>query len=295
MIIFIGFYMGKTNLIKKSVTKELGSIIMYLCLPALLLSSTSKIKADILFNTQVLISFTICLLIIYLITYFIYKFTLKKDNKISALASLTTSQPNISYMGIIILLKLYGEQSMVLIILSNLVVSFILMPLTLTLLNKNKTERRTMNSIFLKIRETMLTPIVLAPALGMVLSLFNITLLKELDTVLSYLGDIAPGLSLFTMGLSMSANKIIYNKEILIQVLIKNIIAPGLMIFIASMLNIGETITGGLVIISSLPPASTSTMFSLKHNLYQSETSSAVLLGTLFSLITVGAFIINYQ
>lgn len=93
----------------------------------------------------------------------------------------------------------------------------------------------------------------------------------------------------------MSANKIIFNREILIQVLIKNIIAPGLMVFVALILNIGETIVGGLVILASLPPASTSTMFSLKYNVYKTETSSAVLLGTVSSLITVGIFIIAYQ
>lgn len=295
MVMFIGFYMGKQNIIKKDTGKDIGNIIMSIFLPALLLSSTSKIKASVLFNPKVLLSFSICLISIYLITYFIYNFSLKKGSQISALASLTTSQPNISFMGIIILLELYGEQSLVLIILSNIVVSFILMPLTLSLLNKGKAKKITVNSVILKIKETILTPIVLAPILGILLSLFDVTLSKELDVTLSYLGNIAPGLSLFLMGLSMSAHPLVFNKEIFIQVLTKNLMAPLVMVIIASLLNIGETIAGGLVILSSLPSASTSTMFSLEYNIYQRETSSAVLLGTLFSLISVGIFIINYK
>lgn len=77
-IIFIGFYSGKKKFINKNISKELGDLIMNISLPALLLTSTSKIKAEVLFNAQVLLGFAICLIIIYLATYFIYRFSLKK-------------------------------------------------------------------------------------------------------------------------------------------------------------------------------------------------------------------------
>src|SRR4051794_895766 len=114
------------------------------------------------------------------------------------------SFPNTAAMGILVLGALIGPSSLLSVLLWNLIISLVLVPLTLTLLEASRggqcggwTLRR---SLFGPVRQ----PLVWAPVAGLALANASVRLPEAVGRSLELIGGVTPGVSLFSTGLLLS-------------------------------------------------------------------------------------------
>lgn len=291
-LIFLGWIAGRRGFIPHDHCKSLTNFVMTFSLPALLFRFTVEVEPAVLMNREILICFAVGLTAVYLVTFLFYKFILKHNRKIGGLASLTSSFPNFAFIGLPILMSLYGEESLIPVIISTLVGSLLLIPLTLIVLeSEGSGQRNKFIGMGKQVFETFLKPILLAPLVGILISFSGMTLPVGISSAMALIGEPASGLSLFTLGVTMSAARIVISREVILMVFIKSILSPIVMFFITIAMGIKGVLASEIIILGALPTATIAPMFSMKYGIYDMESSNATVVGTIFSIATLGGLI----
>ncbi len=294
--IFIGWFAGYKDIIDRTHTKSIVNFILIIATPALLLSITLKEKIDFSLNYKVVIIMTLGLLLTYTKTYLLYHYKLKKHPKEATQASLISAFPNAAFMGIPIILKLYDKESINIIIIGSLSVFLLITPLSIFLINyHNKDINIKTPSLSWQVLELCKNPLIYAPILGIIISSFNIKVPQMIVDSLDFVGNTAPALSLFATGIFISQTKVFLNFEVSLLILIKNIISPIIFLFLMILFKIKGDVFNEILLVAAMPTASTAPMFSSKFSTYEAQTSSATILGTIFSALTLGGIIFFLQ
>lgn len=291
-LIFLGWISGRKQIVHIDSSKGLASMIMLYGLPALLLKSTLGLDPKVLLDKGQLFTWLIGYCSIFFITLFVYKFILKKEPREGILGAFTTTFPNTAFMGIPIVIKIFGNGGYGAIVVSSLVVSVTIIPLTLVLMDISSGDKKLSPIDILKvIGKALIKPLVLAPIIGLVVVLTGIKVPKLILDTLTLVGDPTPALSLFTLGLTMSAFRISISKDIISIVILKNLIFTIIVTLLAMAFGLKGDILKETIILASLPSATTCSTLAINYDTYVLETTSATMIATLLSIITTGTVI----
>lgn len=290
--IFMGWYAGRKEIVPEEHSRSLVNFIILIATPALLFSFTSAKPIGLFLNLKVIFIIVLGLLLTYIKTYMIYHYKFKKHPKESSQASLISAFPNAAFMGIPIILNLYGEGGVATIIVASLVVFLMITPLTMFLVDyHNQSEGSDLRSTIFQIMKLFKNPILSAPILGIIISALHMQLPEFIISGFKFLGNTAPPISLFTTGLFMAHTRISVNLEVITLIVIRNIISPLIFLGVMLVSGIKGHLFNEILLVSAMPTASTAPMFSVKFGTYESETSAATVLGTIFSIFTIGGLI----
>lgn len=288
LVILIGWIAGKRKIIEFGHKKSLINFVTVISLPLLLLDTTLKTPIENFTDIRVLSAITLGLSIVYYASYFMFKLFFKADLKKLAIASITSSFPNSTFMGIPVLLKLYDQSALVMIILLTIAANILLVSFTVVIVETHRDKDVHPLRHILKILNT---PMITAPVLGMALSYFNIDFPEIFHSAFSLIGNTAPAVALFVMGVSISSSKLTISKEAGLMIFMKNIASPLIFWVLLLFFGVkGETFKQ-LVLIAAIPTATISPMLASQYEAYEIESNSASIIGTILSIITLGTFI----
>lgn len=288
LVIFIGWGAGKTKVIELDHKKSLINFVTKISLPLLLLDTTSKTPIKYFTDFRVLSVIILGLTILFFTTYFIFKLFFKVNLNKSAISAITSSFPNATFMGIPILVKLYGENSMTLIIMFGIIASILLISLTVIII---ETHRNKEVHPFKHILNILNTPMIIAPVIGLFFSCFNIDLPEVLHSTFFLIGNTAPAIALFIIGLTISNSKLAISRQIGVMIFIKSIITPLVFWVILILFNIKGDTFKQLLLISAIPTATIGPMLASQYEAYEIESNSVSIIGTILSIVTLGIII----
>lgn len=119
---------------------------------------------------------------------------------------------------------------------------------------------------------------------------FNIpdNILKSLTLV----GTATGGIALFSTGIILYSQKVTINSTILISVIIKNIIAPVMMLGPCIFMSIKGTVADLSVMTIALPAATISVILAMQYKTAEQEMASTFFLSTVLSMATMAAFLV---
>jgi predicted permease len=123
------------------------------------------------------------------------------------------------------------------------------------------------------------------------LSLSGFTLPGPLALSAQIVAKSAGGASLFALGLMLYGERVKLDADVLINVAIKNVGQPVLMLAGAVMFALPHTITVEAVLTGAAPAATAASMFALKNKAYTTAATSTVLISTLSSIAIVAVLI----
>ena len=215
LVIFIGWIAGKRKIIEFGHKKSLINFVTMISLPLLLFDTTLKTPIENFTDFKVLSVIALGLSIIYFVSYFTFKIFFKPNLNKLAIASLTSSFPNATFMGIPVLLKLYDQSALIMIILLTILANILLISFTVIIIENHKNKEVHPFKHILKILNT---PMIIAPILGLIFSYFNIDLPEVFHSAFSLIGNTAPAVALFIMGVSISGSKLTISKEISLMI-----------------------------------------------------------------------------
>lgn len=290
LVIVLGYIAGKRGRLNRDDSLLISRLVLGWIMPSLLFVGMASTPREQLLDFRFVLATVVGIVGMFAIALGIGWWRLR-DLKSATLKGLVNGFPDAAFMGIPILAAMYGAGSIYSVLVLNLVASLIMIPLAIMLLTiadgKGSGGQAFVSSLLTAVRR----PLVWAPFLGMLFSLLEVKLPVPVADSFNLLGKATPGVSLFCLGLIMSADKLKMSTEVWTNLGLKLFIQPALMF--GAMVVVGRhgVFAQQMILLSALPSATIPAMFANQAGAYQSEASTSILVSTLLSVLTFSAAI----
>src|SRR5471032_27045 len=215
-VILLGLLAGRLGVISPERSRVLGSLALDFCLPALLFAATAVMTMPELENWQFFLGIAIGLLSVYLVALALSLTVFRRLTAASSLQALNSSFPNMAFMGVPVLTAVIGKSAVLSVVIGNLVSSFVLLPLTLTLLEAGKSRKKGaddaagahgMAVVWKSVLGAIKQPLVWAPLAGIALAVLQVPMPEVATKSLNLIGTATSGVALFALGLVLSGQR----------------------------------------------------------------------------------------
>ncbi|MDV4151973.1 AEC family transporter [Clostridium sp. AL.422] len=281
LIILVGGYGTKRNIINEEVNKGLRRILLEITLPLLVINSFSFEFSDGM-GRNVLMAFiySVVFMIVGIIISYIFLTPLKGDKK--KILHFANVFSNCGFIGFPIINSLYGAEGVVYTSIFNMVFTITLWTYGVMIFSDKMSKEN--------IKKFLLNPAIIAVYLGIPMMLFNIKLPSFLLDTIKNVGDMTAPISMIIVGSILSKVRI---KEVFKEfsiyygALIKLIIIPLVLLLIKKALNENTTIINTIIIIQAMPAAAMTSIFAADFDKEKEYASIVVFITTLLSIITI--------
>ena len=258
VVMALGYTAGKTNAFTGENARILNKLVLNYALPAALFLSIVKADREMLFaDLQLTLVSTLVILAVFLWSYFgCYKF-FKHTKKEAAVCTLIAGSPTIGFLGFAVLDPMFGATTTtgLVVAIVAIVVNAITIPIGLWLLNpaadgSATAEQKPSNAFVSAIQQ----PVVWAPVLAVVFVLVGIRIPTELDPSFELIAKANSGVAVFAAGLTLSAQKFVFDKEIWYNTFVKLLLMPGALLLAGLLVGIEGEKLQMLVLAGGWPP-----------------------------------------
>jgi malonate transporter len=134
-------------------------------------------------------------------------------------------------------------------------------------------------------------PVVIAPILALVLVVAGVEFPPALLNATRLLGSATTGVALFATGIVLYAQRITVSRFVVGAVAMRNIVVPALLWIILVAIGLSHTDVRLAVLANALPAPVAAVIFAVQYKQGQREMASVVLFSSVFSLLSLAAFI----
>ena len=295
-VMALGYLAGWTRDIDNHHVAELTALVMDFAVPASLFVATVQTPRTLLLHQGNLMAvLAISMLLIYGLVFLLQRSLFQLDTRQAAVGSLTVAFPNLASAGLPLINSVFGAGNAVSVGVSLAVGSIMLSPLTLVLLETGEQTPRDVpvrRHIVRSISKSILKPIVLAPIIGMALSLADIDLPHLLASSLTLIGVGSGGVALFLTGLILSSQPFTPNGNVVAGTLLKNVAHPLLAAALVLALAAPPVIGREAIILSAVPSGFFGILFGLRYRVVSVDAGSTLIASSLLSAGTLPAAIL---
>lgn len=293
-LIFLGFACGKLKKLPVEGLAWLNFFLIYVSLPALFFQLLAKTPIDQLANWSYVAATTFATYCAYAVAFAIGVVFTKGKIRESTIQALIGAYSNIGYMGPGLTLAALGPAAAVptaLIFCFDNALLFSLTPLMMALGGTEKLKPLEMTLSILK--RIFTHPFIVATIVGVAAAAVGFKPPVVIDKMLQWLSNAAAPCALFTLGVTVALRPLKRVPTELPLVLFVKLVAHPLLVLL--LLNY----VGGFdkvwvytaVLMACLPPALNVFVISQQYQTSVEQASSAVLVGTLVSVVTVTLFL----
>lgn len=283
-LIFIGTFLSKMNLIGANGEKNFSSYVYFVALPATLLLFTLKTPLETYTHyLPFLIAISIGSAVSFFIIYFLK--SSKKDRIINAISA---SSPNTGFMGIPVILAIFGEKGMICAIVGTVCV-IALITIAIILLDSANNNH---DGFFKRIYKTIINPPVFVIIVGVIISALGVKVPESINSMLKIAeGSLSP-VALIVIGMSIKF-RIPHNMGKLILITVsKLVIMPIVTFSILLLFNVPPLMMAAGLVLSSLPVGATCYILAQKYDANVEDTANYVMVTTIFSIITLSIILL---
>lgn len=285
-VIALGWMAGIKKIVNHEHSSTLATYVMSFSFPCLLVVKTASSPLIDLINVKFMLGFTLGLMGMYGLTFVINKYIYRRNLAESIQASFVCAFPDMAFMGIPIFSVLFSSSALISIVVGNIITSLIMIPLTVSILDICSTNKSGRSQLQL-ILGVCKKPLVIAPLIGILISASGYKIPTIAHDSLLLIGSTTSGVSLFALGLIMSADKIMLNRYVFLNIVNKLIVHPLLMWLIIIALGITSDWAKEAILLCAMPSAIMTTMFAVKYDVLKVESSSTTVLGTVVALFSM--------
>ena len=187
-----------------------------------------------------------------------------------------------------------GTSAVLSVVIGNLISSFVLLPLTLTLLeagSPGQKRKRGATVVWSSLLGAVKQPLVWAPVVGIVMAAAQIPLPALGEKSFNLIGEATSGVALFALGLVLSGQKLRIGLPAVVNIAFKILAQPLAMWGLAILLGVTGVYRREMILLGALPTASMTAMFAVEYKVYMDESDATILISTLISVVTLGACI----
>lgn len=308
VIMLLGYVAGKRNDFSVDNSRSFNKLVLNYALPAALFLSIVKGNREMLFgDIKLLIVSLVVIIGCYFWSYFSCRKFFKHTKSEAAICGLIGGAPTIGFLGFAVLSPIYGASATtgLVVAIVAIVVNAIAIPIALLLLNPansgtgtgnagtssagagNTTPAKHGNALLNALKE----PVVWSPLLAVFLVLIGVRFPSSLDPTLDLIAKANAGVAVFAAGLTLSANKFEFDKEVVYNTIIKLILMPALFLVIGKAIGMEGEKLQMLVLCGALPPVFSGVIIGSRYQTYVRTGTSSLAVSTLLFMVTAPLWI----
>jgi len=289
-IMLAGYAAGRIRLLGEASSEALNRFVYFFALPALFFVSLARVPVGEVFNGPFLAAFGGGLLgtfgIALLVGVFIF------PNRLAALGlhGLCAVFSNTGYLGIPILLIVFGDAGKLPGIISTVIMGTVVMGTGIALIEADLSQGRG----HLKIAGGVIagvakSPLILAAAAGLGVSAVGVPVPAPLATCADILGAAASPCALFAIGLFLAGQKLTAGLgEIGWLVALKLVVQPAVTWWLAfSVMTMDETWAAAAVVLAALPTGALIFVLAQQYDIFVQRATAAIMVSTVISVVTL--------
>jgi malonate transporter and related proteins len=289
-LIFIGFACGKIKQIPDTALAWMNFFIVYVSLPALFFSILAKTPLDQLARVDFIMATTLSTFCAFAVAFAVGMAIRGGRIDESTIAGLAGGYGNIGYMGPGLALATLGAQAAVpvaLIFCFDTLLLFSLVPFMMALGSR---EKKSIASVALEVVKRIGTnPLVISTALGIGSAAIHFQPPVAIAKLMEFLQNASAPCALFTLGVTVALRPLKKTPwEVPPITVVKLLLHPVLMFLWLSLFGPFDQLwIDTAILMAALPPALNVFVFARQYDTWVEEASSAVLVGTVVSVLTL--------
>lgn len=294
-LIFAGFGAGYFRLLDIHAIRGLNSFVFYFALPCLLFIKMSAIPIIDLFDWRFIAAYSGGGLASYILCAALGRYLYRNSLAENALQGMGAAFPNVGYLGLPLLISIFGDKATLPAVVVIVADHLLYLPLTTALIEADRGNHRSIGKIIeTVIRGLAKNPLIIATVLGALAGGFQIGLPAPLETFIGLLGSAAGPCALFALGGTLVGRPMSHNfGEVALIAGFKLMLHPLLTALIAFELLDMDPVSAAIAIIdAALPTAANVFIMANAYNIYIARTSTAILVSTLASVVSVSLLIV---
>ncbi|MFA7427009.1 AEC family transporter [Mesotoga sp.] len=282
VLIGIGFILRRTNLVDDLFTKGVSRFVLYVTLPALIVDSMNFEYSYEMFSNSVI------LLIAGGALYLILWLMGVVSSKILRLTGDTRSVflyavlfGNVAYMGYPVVELIIGKEGVFYSAVFNIWFNVLTWTVGVRIMSREAGSST---------RKAFLNPGMISVFIGLILFFTPLKLPLFLDEALALLGQSTVPLAMVVAGIILASAKlstILKSRTVIFYSLVKLCIAPVIVFFLLSAVEMPTMVEKILIIMSAMPAAANTSIFARIFDSDYELSSKLIASSTLFSLITI--------
>lgn len=295
-LILVGFICRRTNRLGPTAASEINRMVVWLCLPALLFTSTATATWEQIWHPGFVATFTLGTLAMFFIT---LALRWKKAGHFTdaSIDALSASYANTGYIGIPLCVMVLGGSGLEPALIASLLVVCVLFGLALVCIEVGLQSEAQVHRIVFKVLVALAkNPLVISPILGACWAMTGAPLPAPASKFLSLLGAATTPCALISLGLFLAQKQQGPREGTSLLVLIKLVAHPLLTWFLAyKVFHLPPLWAHSALLLSALPTGTGPFMLAEYYKREASVVSSTILISTLGSLVTLSIclYIIN--
>ena len=294
--LLLGYFAGSRHDFSQDQASVLNRMVMLYALPLLLFTGILNTPlSEISKSMDVFLWISIGMVGGFILVFLISRFVFKSDSKVAALRAIAIAGPAVPFVGTPVLGVLFPIDADLAIAAGSILMNLIQVPLALVFLVGNEgvagEKKSPLEIAFGSIKNAVLQPVVWAPVLAFVLLLIGLDMPKFLKGSFMLLGQATGGVALFAVGAVLFAQKVSVSREVIINVLSKNIVLPAIVLCAMFLLGLPSVDNGLVSVTLAIPTASIAVIFAVEYKTAEQEMASTLFWSTILSVITMGGFI----
>jgi malonate transporter len=289
-LIVIGFVCGRIKQIPDTALGWMNFFIVYVSLPALFYRILAQTPLDQLAQVDFIFATTLATFWAFAVSFAIGMFIRNGNIGEATIAGLAGGYGNIGYMGPGLALATLGQQAAVpvaLIFCFDNIILFTMVPFLMALA---KPQSMSIPAIALVVVKRVAGhPLIIASALGVLSAAVHFQPPIALDRLMQFLQNAAAPCALFALGVTVALRPLKKMPwEVPPLAAVKLALHPVLVFLLLSLFGPFDQIwIYTAVLMAALPPALNVFVFARQYDVWVEQASSAVLVGTLASVVTL--------
>jgi malonate transporter and related proteins len=287
----LGYVAGRWRVVDNRHVDGLNALVMDFALPASLFAATaSASRREMLEQAPLAAIFAAVMLLLYLAWYLFRRLASTTSPANISLEALTIAFPNLAGVALPIAAEIIGPTGTIRVAVALATGSILVSPLTLILLELSKEASAAESStarMLRALRRALTKPVVLAPAVGILLSLSELHLGSVVDACLQLIGQTGAGVALFLTGLILSAQSFRLDWNVAGATGMANVVRPLLAAMIVYILRVSPETAKVAVLLAAVPSGFFGILFAVNYRLDSATMGSMVIASTVFSIVTM--------
>lgn len=288
IIMFVGVYARKVNIINKETEKSLSEFLINISLPLLILSSFNySYSAQMLEKAKLIFIYSVIIHISLIIIS--NPLSHKFPNNIKKVLRFVIIFSNCGFMGYPVLEGLFGKIGVFYGAIFNIPFNIFMFGYGVMLFTGEKDIKT--------FKKVLVHPGIIATLLGILMFVFSIKLPYPLYTAVSHVGSMTTPLSMIIVGSMLAEIKF---KEIFTGVVvyyacaIRLLVVPFIILIVMKYLKIDQQLMQISVIIEAMPAAVLATVFAEKYGADTMLASKCVFISTMISMVTIPLIVLAF-
>ncbi|MCV6612828.1 MAG: AEC family transporter [Amphritea sp.] len=289
LLMVLGWWCRRSGLLEESSAAALNKYVFYIAVPALMFLSTARVDIETVLQWDFIAVYLGGSVIAVLLAFLGWrKFRLEKPLDWTVIA-LNSAWANTVYMGVPIFYFLFGERGALPVVISTLasnLIFILVLALVSELQNSSGGVLQKLKSLLMQ--ALLKNPVMMAPLLGMVVSLSGIELPAVIVTPMDMLAPSAAPVALFALGISLYGLEVKQaGFDLIWLTVVKLLLHPLATWGLAVMIGLNPFWTASAVLLAALPTGAMVFVLAQQYQTRVTLSSATIMVTTLVSVISL--------